>query len=397
VRAGEATDDGVVRLTATVTVAMAVSTLPQFLLGALGPFIIRDLSLTRSVFGVGVSVFYLVGGVASPVAGPLVDALGPRALLLALFSVSGVALVVVALSQTFPVLLAALAIGGVAVAISNPVTNKLIVGHVIARRRGIVMGVKQSGVQLGAFLAGAALPPIAAAAGWHRAVLATVPLALLGGVLTVAFVPRAPRSAGRARSLDRPPREPLPGAVSWLACYALLMGLGTAAVPAYLPLYAFEELGLSAERAGMLAGAIGLTGIVSRVWWGHRSERASAPAAVLAVLAGSAAVSTALLPAAPRLGEPALWVGAAAFGLGAVAWNAVANLVIVNMVSTGEAGRASGWVQLAFFVGLIVGPLPFGIAVDRAGYLLAWSLLVVIFVHAVAVSLLWGARQPVGA
>ena len=54
----------------------------------------------------------------------------------------------------------------------NKVTNKLITEQVPLGQQSAVMGVKQSGVQLAVFLAGATMPSAAASFGWRWAVAA---------------------------------------------------------------------------------------------------------------------------------------------------------------------------------------------------------------------------------
>src|SRR5207302_7523744 len=58
-----------------------------------------------------------------------------------------------------------------------------------AGRHGIVTGVKQSGVQIGAFLAGLVLPGVAGAVGWRPALGGCALLGAAGLVLTWCYVP----------------------------------------------------------------------------------------------------------------------------------------------------------------------------------------------------------------
>ena len=60
-------------------------------------------------------------------------------------------------------------VGGVGQAIANPATNKLISMHVPPGKRGIITGIKQSGVQAGTFLGGLLLPVITLSFGWRLA------------------------------------------------------------------------------------------------------------------------------------------------------------------------------------------------------------------------------------
>jgi len=296
------------------------------------------------------------------------------------------------------------AVFGISVAFGNPATNQLAARVVQAGRHGIVTGVKQSGVQVGAFLAGLVLPGVAGATGWRAALGGCAVLGAAGLVLTGRYVPRpsggngggaatgaaaADRSAPDGRR-DRAGRRRLDRAVNRLTAYALLMGFGVGAVGAYLPLYAVEELGFSRGTAGLTAALMGLVGIVARVGWGRRQDRTTKPVIrSLGTLAVGSVLAATALWAAASLGSGLLWAGAALFGATAVAWNALGMLSIVRDVEVSVAGRASGRVLLGFYVGFLVGPVSFGYAVDRVGYGAGWGAVVAAFAMATALTLVW--------
>lgn len=380
-------------LTATLALAMAVSVFPSYMLGALGPFLTEDLELSRAALGALTTTLFVVGAGLSPVAGPLVDRLGGRRLLIVLFAIGLTAALAASAAPSYPWLLAAVAFAGVAVALGNPVTNSLIALHIAGRRRGVVVGLKQSGVQVGAFLGGAALPGIAGAVGWRGAVLASGTLAVAGLVAALTVVPPAPAwaSAGRATGA-------LPSAVGWLGVYALLMGMGVGAIGAYLPLYAVEELGFSPAAGGLAAGLIGAVGIVARVLWGRGADRTAVPTPVaLTGLATGAVLAAGLVWSAAAFGGWALWAGAVLLGATAVAWNAVGMLAVVRDVDAGASGRASGRVLLGFYGGIVISPPLFGLSVDRTGaYGLGWALVTATFVVAGMLAARWSVslRSP---
>lgn len=93
--------------------------------------------------------------------------------------------------------------GGLALAVGNPVTNKLVALHVLPAARGLVMGIKQSGVQIGAFLAGMLLPALAGVLGWRWALGAAALAAGVSGAAALMAVPpagaRTAAAAGTAR------------------------------------------------------------------------------------------------------------------------------------------------------------------------------------------------------
>lgn len=390
-------------LTATLALGMAVALLPSYALGALGPFLTADLGISRTALGSLTTVLFAVGAALSPVAGPLVDRLGGRFLLAVLFGVGLLSTAAAAAAPNYPVLLGAVALAGVGVALGNPTTNQLVAVHVAPPRQGVAIGVKQSGVQVGAFLAGAALPAIADTLGWRGALLTGATLALAGLLATALTVPPAPPPAEAppdgSLARRRPTGAALPASVGWLGVYALLMGIGVGAVGAYLPLYVVERLGLGAGVGGLAAGLIGLVGIVARVLWGRRADAAPTPVAVsLAWLAVGAVAAVGLLWGSAVLGVWALWAGAAAFGATAVAWNAVGMLAVVRDVAPGVSGRASGRVLLGFYAGFVASPVGFGWTVDRTrAYTLGWALVTAAFGLAALLAMRWATGSPRGA
>ena len=248
-----------------------------------------------------------------------------------------------------------------------------------------MVGVKQSGVQVGSFVAGAAFPTLAAAVGWRRTLLSITAAAVLGALACARFVPRdrlAPRAAHSGSLGVR--------AIRWLIPYALFMGAGVAAISTYLVLYSHEAVGLSEPVAGTLLALMGGVGVAGRILWSHDAERRGSTSVPLAFIAALSLLSTAAVLAARFVGPWCLWVGAAGAGASAAAWNGVGMLAVIREARPGEAGRASGLVLTAFYVGLLLMPVGFGALVDATGvYEWAWVLTAACFLAALATSLLW--------
>lgn len=378
--------------TATLLLAMTVGGLPQFLLGVLAPFLTVEFGLTRAQLGSLTTATFVVGAVVSPFAGRLVDRIGGRAALLTLFWLAIGGFAGLAASTAYWMVVIAVGLAGLPLALMNPVTNQLIAVQLPRGQQGVVTGVKQSGVQLGAFLTGALLPVTALAVGWRGAVLCILVLPLLGLMATRLGVARPQRDdGGRPRSRVR---VPIGSFVRWLTTYAFLMGAGVAAVSAFVVLYAVEELGMSEGRAGLVAAVIGAAGVAARIVWGRAAERMASSTAPLLVLAATSVVAQAAVWAAAPVGPWLLWVGAATFGATAGAWNAVGMLAIVREVDASATGRASGIVQSGFYLGLLVCPILFGASVDATGgYDLGWAGVTGAFAAAAVLSAVWHARR----
>lgn len=360
--AGLPAADRQVRLVATLTLAMATSTFMGFAFGALAPFVAADLDLSRTAVGGLISLVYAVGALGSPTAGRLVDRYGGGRVILALFALWIVVALAVAAPVGLPALLVAAAVAGVPVALGNPASNQLTAAHVGASRQGVVTGVKQSGVQLGAFAAGVLLPPLAAAAGWRAAIAATALLGVAGLALGWPVLRARSGHGGGGSGTGSPLR------VGALTAYAGAMGLGVGAVTAHLPLYVVLDLGGTEVTGGRVAALAGLAGVAARIAWGRAADRTvHRTSATLRWLAAGAVLATAGYAAADVIGAWVLWPAATLFGVTAVAWNAVGMLALVRDVDVRQSGRAAGRVLLAFNGGLLVGPLAYGAAVDLTG------------------------------
>lgn len=371
----------------TLALAMGTGTFSGYAFGVLGPELRTEFAISRFQLGLLTTAFFIVGGPLSLVAGRATDRFGARLVMLVAFGVAAGAILAMATAPAYPVLLLAAAAAGVALASGNPVTNKLVATHIEPGRRGLIMGGKQAGVQVAAFLTGAVLAPVAVAISWRYALGWSAVIPASGILLGLALIPP-----------DRPAREQhaaargasLPHSVRWLAAYAFLMGSGVAAINAYLPLYLVERAGASQELAGTVAATIGLVGIGSRIAWAWASERMSGYSLPLLLLAAGAVVAVLLVTAVEGVGLWLAWPAAAIFGASAVTWNAVGMLAVITSSGAGHAGRASGVVTFGFYIGFVGSPMLFGWLVDRlSGYTPAWLLVAAAFAMAMVVITVW--------
>ncbi|MEV0500219.1 MFS transporter, partial [Streptomyces spectabilis] len=170
---------------------MAFSMLQLFLLGALGPRLVDELDVSPTTLGLTTTIGFGTAAVLSPVGGRIVDRVGPRRALAALLLLSAVALALIGAAPGAGFLLAAVALGGLPQALANPATNKAILASVEPARRGAVTGMKQSGVQLGAFAAGLPLAALAGWLGWRAAVWTAAFAAVVTAVWALRALPAA--------------------------------------------------------------------------------------------------------------------------------------------------------------------------------------------------------------
>ncbi len=347
---------------------MGVSTFALTIFAVLASQLITEFGLDRWQIGALVTASTLTGAVLSPAIGRLTDRFGARRAALVNLLLGAVALGALALAPTFGLLLLAALLTGVSQGLGNPSTNKLISFHVPVGERGLITGIKQSGVQVGTVVGGLALPLLALTWGWRSAVAVFAFVAAVGMLVAAAILPKDPVVAQAEKgSVSR-----LPSVISWLSLYGFLLGAGGSAVFTYLALFGQEGLGYSETVAGTAVAAMGVVGVVSRVVWSRAAEKGNRYRASLLWLAGLATLA-AVVMAAAQAAPPLLWVAAAATGLSASAWNSVGMLAVMFLVPASLAGRASGVVLFGFLAGLGVGAPAFGWSVDRLGtYVPGW-------------------------
>jgi ACS family hexuronate transporter-like MFS transporter len=380
------------RALAVVTLAHASGSFAMLGIAPLSPFLVDALELTRTQVGLLVPAAYLGGVLMSLPAGWLTDWLGVRVTLGLGLGFIGVMVGSGASASTLGVLLACLVLGGFGFSVLNPATGKAIVDWFPPRRRGAAMGVKQTGLTLGGVAASLALPPIAAALDWRRALIVAACVALSGAAL-VAVVYRRPPAAPVTTMTSRPRvGEAMrflrrPGILLVFMC-GFLLSIAQSSLLAYLALYAKETFAISAIAAGQLLALSQVGGTGSRLAWGFVSDRwfggRRRPGIVLNALLGAA--SYALFALGARLPEPFAIPLAILAGAGAFGWVGLYFALVAEIGGPRHAGVLTGISVMFAWSGTLFGPPIFGRLVDATdGYALSWLVLSAIAVGVAAV------------
>lgn len=374
-----------------VTVAMTSATLLPVAIGALGPFVVEDLALSRPQLGILVTASFVVASGASLFMGRLADSSDERRLLPFLFILAGSVLLASSFAPSYGTLLIPFGLAGLCLAAANPVTNKLVSAHIPPSMQGLTMGIKQSGVTVGILAAGLVLPQVALAFGWQRAMRFAAVIPLAAGVISLPLLPRGPAPTRPARNfrIHFPP-----GLVRWLLFFAFFMGGGVASTHTFLPLFAHETLGFPENVAGLTLSTIGFTGIFARILWTHLANRPGRLGKALAGIAGASVISSIAFLSAPTIGSGAVWFGAVLQGSSAVAWAPIAMLAVLQNVGYDETGHASSMVNFGFFAGFILSPPGFGFLVESTGtYTAGWLMVATQFLAAIGVLVVWRAAR----
>ncbi len=295
-------------------------------------------------------------------------------------------------------LLAAAALIGIAHGIEGPVASHLLSEHVPPSRRPLWFSIKQTGVQVGALLASAALPPIAALAGWRTAALTA---ALLAAVGLIALI--QPRFA--YRDVQPPPasyrrpgmralfaREPV---LRQLAVAAAAFGAMQVCLNSFFVTFAVSERAASLVEAGAWLATAQAGGLVGRVLWGWIGSRARATWPLLIILGVVMASCSMLLGLhGTSLAPLLLWPLLFTFGISASGWNGLLLAEVARLVPVHEAGSATAAVLMVMTVGLVAGPILFSAIAVAASF--ATAFMVWAGVGAIGVSSLLAARSAQG-
>lgn len=375
---------------ALLLIAMGVATYPAAVLSVLASFLLDEFAITRAQVGLVATANTAIAAALSPAAGKLTDRIGGKTAFLVVYVGSAIGFALLGAAPAYAVLLLAALPAGIAQSAGNPSTNKLIALHLRAGRQGVMMGIKQSGVQATVFLGGVLVPLGAQTIGWRQTLFVLAALTLAVVPVVWRYVP-ADRPAPVAHA-DRD-HSPLPKSIVELAAYGFLLGFG-GAVTFLVPLFVEEALGGTPTLGGFAVGLVGLSAFFGRIGWARLAEQRGRYAWPLATIATGAIVASALFLASQTIGMWLVWVAAIVTGVSVSSWNSVGMLAVITEAGTDRAGRASGVVLLGFLAGLGVGPPLFGWTVDVTGsYTTMWWISIVAFALALVPLKAWGRRE----
>lgn len=339
--------------------------LPPFLVGALAVQLRADLGIGLGALGLATAALFAVSGSLSRAFGALVQRVGSGRGMAVAALLSSASLAGVGLAWSYPVLVAALVVGGIGNAFAQPAANMRISELVPGRSLGLAFGIKQSSIPAATLLGGLAVPGIALLIGWRWA----PGVAALVALGVAAWASRASPVEARGDGTEEPDRGLPRGGLLVLTIGA---GLGAAAATS-LGVFLVDSgvaAGLSHAHAGLLFAAASLLGLGNRIgigWLADRRPRQS-HYLVIATLLTCGACGYGLL----SFGAPLVFVLGALLGYGAGwAWTGLFHFAVVkdNRLS---AASATGFVQTGLSLGAAGGPLTFGAIAELTSYRTAW-------------------------
>jgi len=383
--------------------AYLVVFLSRLCVGPLSPFLKQAFDLSNAQIGGLTSATAVTYAPTLVLAGWLVDRIGVRRALIIGSLVTGVFVGAVALAPSYGVMLLLLGLSGLGCGFIYPSAVKAVMVWFPPQERATAIGVNQAAVNISGILGAALMPALALSVGWQAGfvVAAAMAFAVCGLAAAVYRDPPggvAAWAAGGASSTMCEIEQGLPCVTGdeqadraavrpgFLAVARsrdiLLLGLAAMflcmvefAALAHLVLFLHIDWAYSVvAAAGLLAvcqaaGAVGkpLSGLVSDRLLGRRRKE---PLLALAGLAGVACAIIALLGSGHTW---LLWAALVMLGVGAVGWGGLFGTLAGETAGPAAAGAAAGVTAAIVNVGIFIGPLLFGLIVDRSGsYAPAW-------------------------
>lgn len=360
----------------------------------LAPVAAADLGVAPAGIGLWVGFAYMVAMFAGLASGTLVGRWGPiRVFEVAVLCVAS-GLVIGAGAHLAAVILCG-ALLGIAHGFVNPASSTILAAASPPHIRSVIFSIKQTGVPVGAALAGVLVPALLLRTSWQHTVLL---IAAAGGALLLLVAPFRP-----IYDRDRKPGERLhvrrlaaPIAEVWsnpsILHLALTSGVFSSvqmSFGTYLVSYLKLGLGYSLVAAGLIFSAAQFAGVIGRVVWGVVADRLLAPRLVLGVLGlvmGFCGIAATLFSASWPIA--AIASVCVLYGATAVGWNGVFLAEVARLAPEGRVAIVTAGTQFFTFAGVLVGPPVFGAIASAAGSFGAGFVLIAALPFATGIGLL---------
>ena len=375
---GEAPERSRWTILAIATAAQAASGYVFLGIAALAGFVQEDLGLTGAQTGLIVTAVGLAPLFALVPVGRMLDFHGEARVVTAGGLWLALGAVAAALAPGYGWLLIALFVGGTGYSTSQPGGSKAVAGWFGEERRGLALGIRQSGLPVGGALAAATLPYVALHWGWRPALVVAGAVGSAGSI-AFALVYRNPAGTSEPsgygfgselrRLLAYPRLRP--------ALLAGLVMVGTQfTLLSYLIPYSRRDLGVGAATAAVALAAVQTSGVAGRVLLSAWSDRLGPSRRMIAVGVSAlvATIGVVVLATAPSRPGAALLIGVAvALGFFAFGWYGPWVVHVTELAPRSSVGLTLTFAMTANQLGIVAAPPLFGLVVDTtSSYPFAW-------------------------
>ncbi|MFH0725054.1 MAG: MFS transporter [Pseudomonadota bacterium] len=365
--------------------AQLVMSMGAYAWGPLAPFLRETFGISRSQIGQITSALYVTAALTGLPSGIMVDRWGARKLLLACLVIMMVSFFFIGLMDHFVGIVVFAAFAGMGYGVLNQVSTKGIMLWFSAKDRATAMGIKQTGVTIGAAGASLLLPMVTVTYGLGPSFI-FISLMMFPAILGVAVFyaekpAKPPAGSSGAKRLNG--KTDLMGTLLHPEILTILvilpfMCFNQLSLSTFFVLYLTEAVKISVGAAGSCLAVIMVSGAVGRVVWGFVSDRffkgnRQKPLILLSLIGAICVIPLSLLP--PHAPLFLCLMLSAGLGGAFLGWNGLIITYIAELAGTSIAASVVGVSSSIGFIGIISGPLLFGYLVDLFGYFTGWMML----------------------
>jgi MFS transporter, FSR family, fosmidomycin resistance protein len=361
------------RIIGLVSAAHFVSHYYNLLLPPLFAFIRADYGVSYTELGLTIALFNVVSAAFQTPAGFLIDWVGARLILIAGMILGATAVLIMGLVPSFWVLVAMMALNGLANTVYHPADYAILSYVISSRRIGHAFSVHTFSGMLGTAVAPASLLLLHSVLGWRGALVVAAMLGFAVAALLAVhgdrlFDPARPGKEARAAHAGEA------GEDGWRLLFSapilqnLLFFVLLAVTSGGVSNYSVVALGaLHATPAGVANAALSAflllsaLGVLAGGWFAVRTSH-HALVASLGLVATAAAV---LLVGTVDLGTVLLIAMMAAGGLANGIIMPSRDMIVRAVTPRGSYGKVFGFVTTGFNIGGIVAPPIYGALMDH--------------------------------
>lgn len=356
-----------------LTSVMAAAPAINYALAAAGPEVVASGLVSTAQLASLPAITFVLAALLGRACVAASDRFAVGRQLQAVLLLAALSLLVAAIGHDYWWFLAAAVIAAPGQALCNSLTNRAIRAQAPVAAIPSWTGIKQSGVQVGQFVVGAAVSAAVGlgSMGWRPAVLGVGMVALV--LMVAGRRPAARLSASVRPTRARASRAALPVGVGATIIVVGLTGFAMQTLNVFLPLFVAAGLGAGPTLGAVAVAVVGVTGLGARIVVARGLARGSDTGTILVVATVLAVLVPLHLWLAERCAPWFVWIAAVIAGSSLLTVSTVANSLVIRECPPNSIGRVSAALSIAMYVGFALGPLTTGTMLHVTGsFALSW-------------------------